>query len=165
MSRCTSPRVPTLEVCPLMSFTKPYQMMNEKCMNNKSHRPSIHIVDDNSLLNVFYHCRPVLFDEDETGDDTRVLLGGDWGRERWWYVLTRVCRRWRELVLASTSHLGLCLVCTHGTPVSKMLAHSPLPASYRGLRVRRIRLRLPVSNLRRLAIAIDGPFPVLNTSM
>jgi hypothetical protein len=159
-------------------------MLNEKPMDNRSHRPSIHIVDDDSLLNVFYHCRPVLLDEDETGDDTRVLLGGDWGRERWWYVLTRVCRRWRELVLASTSHLGLCLVCTHGTPVSKMLAHSPplplivdyvdqeremtsqdedgiLIALRHRSRVRRIRLRLPVSNLRKLAIAIDGKFPVL----
>ncbi len=153
-------------------------------MVSRPHRPSIHIIDDDSLLNVFYHCRPVLLDEDETGDDTRVLLGGEWGRERWWYVLTHVCRRWRELVLASASHLGLCLVCTHGTPVTKMLANSPplplivdyvdqdremtlqdedgilIALRHRG-RVRRIRLRLPVSNLRRLAIAMDQEFPML----
>ena len=153
-------------------------------MGNRQHRSSIHILDDDSLLNVFYHCRPVLLDEDETGDDTRVLLGGKWARERWWYVLTHVCRRWRELVLASTSHLGLCLVCTHGTPVAKMLAHSPalplivdyvdhdremtlqdedgilIALGHRG-RLRRIRLRLPVSNLRRLTMAMDEKFPML----
>jgi len=151
----------------------------------RQHRPSIHILDDDSLLNVFYHCRPVLLDEDETGDDTRVLLGGEWGRERWWYILTHVCRRWRELVLASAFHLGLCLVCTHGTPVAKMLAHSPalpLIVDYvdqdremtlqdeDGIlialghldRIRRIRLRLPVSNLQRVIVAMDEKFPMLD---
>ena len=161
-----------------------YQILSKKSVCSRQHRPSIHILDDDSLLNVFYHCRPVLLDEDETGDDTRVLLGGEWGRERWWYVLTHVCRRWREVVFASASHLGLCLVCTHGTPVAKMLADSPvLPLivdyvdhdremtlqdedgiltalGYRG-RIRRIRLRLPVPILQRLTTAMDEKFPML----
>jgi hypothetical protein len=161
-----------------------YQILSKKSMGSRQHRPSIHILDDDSLLNVFYYCRPVLLDEDETGDDTRVLLGGEWGRERWWYVLTHACRRWREVVLASASHLGLCLVCTHGTPVAKMLAHSPalplivdyvdqdremnlqdeegilIALGHRG-RVRRIRLRLPVSTLRRITMAMDEKFPRL----
>lgn len=160
-----------------------YQILSNS-MGNRKHRPSIHMLDDDSLLNIFYHCRPVLLDEDETGDDTRVLLGGVWGRERWWYVLTRVCQRWRELVLASSSHLGLCLVCTHGTPVEKMLAQSPdlplivdyvdqdreitlldeegiLIALRHHGRIRRIRLRLPVSNLRKLITAMDRTFPML----
>jgi hypothetical protein len=45
--------------------------------------------------------------------------------ERWWYKLVKVCRRWRYLILESASHLGLCLVCSPGTPVAEMLAHSP----------------------------------------
>src|SRR5712672_3684502 len=84
----------------------------------------IHILDDDSLLNIFRLCRPVLLDEDE-GDDSRILLGGEWARERWWYKLAHICRRWRYLVLGSASHLGLCLLCTYGTPVADMLAHSP----------------------------------------
>jgi hypothetical protein len=153
-------------------------------MCDRPHSPSIHILDDDSLLNVFYHCQPVLLDDDKTDDDTRVLLGGEWGRERWWYMLTHVCRRWRELVLSSATHLGLCLVCTYGTPVARMLAHSPplplivdyvdqdremtvrdeegiLVALRHRSRIRRIRLRVPASNLRKLIRAIDEEFPML----
>ena len=84
----------------------------------------------------------------------------------------------------SASHLGLHLVCTHGTPVADMLAHSPpLPliidyidqghgvtadeeagivlALQRRDRVRRIRLMMPVPELQRLIMAIDGEFPIL----
>ncbi|KAI0276396.1 hypothetical protein BGY98DRAFT_986184, partial [Russula aff. rugulosa BPL654] len=30
-----------------------------------------------------------------------------------------------RLILRSASYLGLCFVCTYGTPVADMLAHSP----------------------------------------
>ena len=85
---------------------------------------SINVLDDDSLLNIFYLSRPLLLNKDEENPD-RILEGGNWDRERWWYKCTQVCRRWRHLILASTSHLGLSLVCTRGTPVAKMLAHSP----------------------------------------
>src|SRR5260221_1979211 len=55
-----------------------------------------------------------------------MLQGEEWNyRERWWYKLTHVCQRWRKLIFASASYLGVCLVCTYGTPVANMLAHSP----------------------------------------
>ena len=42
--------------------------------------------------------------------------------------IVHVCQRWRSLTLGSASYLGLCLVCTFGTPIAGMLAHSaPLP--------------------------------------
>ncbi|KAI0247371.1 hypothetical protein BJV78DRAFT_1285605 [Lactifluus subvellereus] len=68
-------------------------------------RPNIlvHTLDDYMLLNIFF----------------------GYGTERWWYKLAQVCRKWRYLILASPSRLGLRLVCTHGTPVADMLAHSP----------------------------------------
>ena len=51
--------------------------------------------------------------------------GVRWIGERWWYRLAHVCQRWRNLILGSASSLGLCLVCTYGTPVADMLVHSP----------------------------------------
>jgi hypothetical protein len=142
------------------------------------------MLDDDSLLNLFRLYRPDFVDEDETNDDI-VLLGGNWDRERWWYKLTQVCRRWRYLILDSATYLGLCLLCTYGTPVADMLAHSPplpLIVNHFGLdghnitveveegillalqhrdRVRRIRLDMPVPNLQRLLLAMDGEFPML----
>src|SRR6266851_2525520 len=154
-------------------------------MGNRPHHPFIHNLDDDSLLIIFIFCRPVLIDEDEN-DDERILQGGNWARERWWYKLVQVCQRWRHLVLASASYLDLCLVCTYGTPVADMLAQSsPLPliinyprnyprdqvtaedeegvvlALQHRNRVRRIRIQMPASNLERLIAAIDGEFPVL----
>ena len=132
---------------------------------------------------MFDLCRPVLLDEDVV-DEGRILLGGEWSRERWWYKLTHVCRRWRYLILGSASHLGLSLLCTYGTPVSDMLAHSPpfplvidlvdqnrsIPAEdeeqimltlqHRD-RVRRIRLLVPAQNSQKFIAAIDKEFPIL----
>src|SRR5260221_3286861 len=93
-------------------------------------RTFIDILDDESLLNIFHHCRPVLLldrcdDEDSVFRDFLVLAGGVWEQERWWYKLVQVCRRWRHLILASPSYLGLSLICMPGTPVADMLAHSP----------------------------------------
>jgi hypothetical protein len=84
-------------------------------------RTSIHILDDDSLLNLFSLFRPSLFEENQ--DDS--VPRGNWLRERWWYKLVHVCQRWRYLILGSVSHLGLCLVCTRGTPVADMLTRSP----------------------------------------
>jgi hypothetical protein len=145
-------------------------------------RMFIYILDDDSLLRIFYLCRPVLLDENEV-DDTHILQGGEWHHERWWHNLAHVCRGWRYLLLASASHLGLSLVCTWGTPVAQMLAHSPpLPliidyldrdltakdeegirhALQRRDHVRCIRLRIPVSrSLQKIITAINGEFPTL----
>ena len=143
---------------------------------------SIHILDDYSLLNIFYLYRLAIFDGD--GYDDEFIPGGrDWDRERWWYKLAQVCQRWRTLMLGSTCYLGLCLVCTHGTPVADMLAHSPplplaidysdedrdvtaeedeiLLALKQRDRVRRIRLHLPVPELQRLIMVVDEEYAAL----
>ena len=87
---------------------------------------SIHILDDDSLLNIFYLYRPFFLGEDEKEEADRLVGGwGRWDRGRWWYRLAHVCQRWRNLILGSASYLGLSLVCTNGTPVETMLAHSP----------------------------------------
>ena len=144
---------------------------------------SIHILDDDSLLDIFSLYRPAFLDGDE--DDIERFIGGkEWVRERWWYKLTHVCQRWRNLILGSASYLGVCLVCTFGTPVADMLAHSPplpliidyddehdaLTAEDEGAivlalghryRVRRIRLAMPVPILQKLIVAMDEEYPVL----
>jgi hypothetical protein len=117
--------------------------------------------------------------------EARFSEDAEWAHERWWYKLAQVCRRWRRLVLGSASHLDLCLLCTHGTPVADMLAHSPpLPLIIDYLdesqditaedeenimlalqhhdRVRRIRLKMPILNLRKIiTVAIGEEFPML----
>jgi hypothetical protein len=77
----------------------------------------------------------------------------------------------------------VCLVCTHGTPVADMLAHSPplplvidyffsdhddITAEEEGIilaleqrdRVRRIR-SMPLPNLQKFVVAIDEEYPML----
>ena len=141
---------------------------------------SIHNLDEDSLLSIFSLCRPHPFEEDEYGD----ILFANRDQECWWYKLVKVCRRWRYLILGSAHHLGLCLVCSRGTPVAEMLAHSPpLPLiidhndknrdltaeDERGImfalehrdRVQRICLRMPVPNLQKIIGAMDDQFPML----
>src|SRR5712691_1236021 len=140
--------------------------------------------NDGPLLNIFYHCQPISLDEEEDDDSISRRRERSRGSERWWYNLAQVCRRWRFLVLASASHLNLCLVCTFSTPVAEMLANSPplpLAINYvdedrelttedeRGIllvlqrrrRIRCVRLCIPVSNCQKLILAIDGEFPML----
>ena len=152
-------------------------------MDNRSLKMFVHMLNDDSLLNIFHFCLPVMIDEVES-DLSRILQGGEWNRERWWYKLVHVCRRWRCLIFASASHLNLCLVCTRGTPVADMIANSPpLPIIINHIRgndsltaedeagimlalqhrdrVRRIRLRMPLLNLQKLVLAVDDEFPML----
>ena len=149
---------------------------------NSSYTTSIHVLDDDSLLNIFHLYRPFPLSEDQ---DLNTRLGGGvgWVGERWWYRLAHVCQRWRNLILGSASFLGLCLVCTYGTPVADMLTHSPplpLVIDYEGTtyitaedediiilalekrdRIRRIRFNIPVLSLQKLIQAIDGEYPNL----
>ena len=153
-------------------------------MCNSPHIISIHILDDNSLLNVFNFYRPFLLGEDEN-DNFRLMGGrGGWVRGRWWYRLAHVCQRWRNLIFGSSISLGLSLICTNGTPVAEMLAHStPLPLDidysneYQEItaedekgailalsqrdRVRRVRLDMPVTSLQRFVEAIHEQYPNL----
>jgi len=149
------------------------------------HSTPINVLDDDSLLNIFCLYRQPLLDGDE-GHGDRILWGPEWNRERWWYKLTHVCRRWRHLILGSASYLDLCLLCVSGTPVADMLAHSPpfpiiidhfridndvymtandaegiiLALEHRH-RVRGIRLRTQFPMTEKVIVPIDGDFPML----
>ena len=151
-------------------------------MGNSSLTPSIHVLDDDCLLNIFYLHRPAIFDGDK-GSLFRIDGGRGWDRERWWYRLAQVCQRWRKIILRSTSYLDLCLVCTPGTPIADMLANSPpLPliidyhkhhnisaeeeneiifALEQRERVHRVRISFPVPNMERFITVIEGEYPIL----
>ena len=142
--------------------------------DNSRRTASIHILDDDSLLHVFYLFRPILLDED-------VIASWKYNGY-WWYALAHVCRRWRTVILGSATYLGLSLFCTYGTPVADMLAHSPplpLVVGYftkgrelttedeEGIilalkqrdRVRRIRLHSAA--MQKLFVAMDDEYPIL----
>jgi len=121
-------------------------------------------------------------DEDKDSDVIRLSIvnGRRWENEHWWYKPAHVCRRWRNLILGSTSFLDLCLVFTPGTPVADMLAHSPpLPividyvdgdgnveegiflALEQPNRIRCIRVALCLQDLQKFVMAIDDELPAL----
>lgn len=142
---------------------------------------SIQILDDYSLLNIFYLYRPV-YEGGEEIDEVRI---SNW---RWWYKPAQICGRWRRIILGSASYLGLCLVCANGTLVTDMLAHSPpfpliinfihelhdrdvtaedeegiVLALQQYNRVRHIHLRVPIRNSQRFIMAIDEEYSVLES--
>ena len=116
--------------------------------------------------------------------DADIIPRGVSTRERWWYKLAQVCRRWRYLILGSARHLDLSLVCSPGTPVTEMLEHSPpfpltvdhdhriypfdaedvegiMLALRHHDRVRRICLLMSFSNLQEVIASLENEFPML----
>ena len=159
-------------------------MFSDLRVNLTSKLPStfIHVLDDDSLLNIFSCYRPIAFDSDNVTDST--IPEFRWDRERWWYKLVHVCRRWRYLILGSASYLRLCLVCTPGKLVEGMLKSSPpLPlvvnhnhpnrlltageengllfALHQRDRIRTIYLHMPLPCLRKILPTLDDKFPML----
>ena len=61
----------------------------------------------------------------EVFDHYRKLRADHWACLQGWYKLAHTCRRWRQLVFASSLRLILQLRCTFGTPVTDMINHSP----------------------------------------
>ncbi|KAI0247382.1 ankyrin repeat-containing domain protein [Lactifluus subvellereus] len=179
-------------VLPLLSFTSvevsanAHVVLNPDTGGSTADRPNIpvHTLDDYVLLNIFFLYRLDISDDDEDEDYSDFIREYNWYHERWWYKLAQVCRKWRYLILASPSRLGLRLVCARGTPVADMLAHSPpLPLIIDHLhadgetstededgirlalqqrdRVCRIGLSMQGQNLQKLIMFMDKEFPVL----
>jgi len=127
-----------------------------------------------------------IFDSDDSDLAVRItnIRARRWVHDHWWYKPAHVCRRWRNLILGSASFLDLYLVCTLGTPVADMLAHSPpLPLAidylYRNRdvtaedeegiflaleqpnRIRCIRVGLSFRDSHKFVRAIDDELPIL----
>ncbi|KAI0300013.1 hypothetical protein B0F90DRAFT_570808 [Multifurca ochricompacta] len=131
---------------------------------------TVNTLNDDVLLSIFDSYR---LDDEE-----------NWNLQLRWSKLAHVCRRWRYLIYASPSYLNLQLLCTNGTPVADMLAHSPplpliinyqitsadmaiedeggiLLALQQRERVRRVELRAPSPSLHKLLTAMGEHFPSL----
>jgi F-box-like len=121
---------------------------------HRRHSPtSIHILNDDLLLNIFhfYQLAHGLEEYENEGfqfmAEPRIPLANQFHRH-WWYNLAHVCRRWRNLILASPYWLKLQLVCTFGVPVADMLAHSPpLPLTIYYNHIYRRRIPTPEDEL------------------
>ena len=101
-----------------------------------------------------------------------------------WHIPVHVCRRWRQIIYASPHRLNLKILCTHSTPVKKLLdiwPAFPIAINYRGIitpndednivaaldskhleRVCFVALRVTSSQLRKMAAMMQEPFPVLS---
>ncbi len=98
----------------------------------------------------------------------------------WWHTLVHVCRRWRQLILASPRRLNLHLLCTFRRPVKKKLTCWPaIPIAICGdesiflkqdnlfaalehrNRVRSVALGLTSPLLTKVAVMMQRPFPAL----
>ena len=147
-------------------------------MDNSRRTTSIHVLDDNSLLHVFYLLRPFWGDEDGSAD---------WRYNgHWWYAFAHVCRRWRSVIFGSAGYLSISLLCTYGKPIADMLARSPplpLVVDYfrddrelttedeEGItlaleqhdRVRRVRLQVgdAVTTMQEFFVTMDREYPIL----
>ena len=153
-------------------------------LGNSRRIASIHVLDDDSLLHVFYLYRPFFSVDVDTCTFKGPSLKRWRSNARWWYTLAHVCRRWRNIILGSATYLDLFLLCTYGTPVAEMLAHSPpLPLIVRYSlknseltatdeegsilalkqhgRVRRVRLSNAVTIMHTLFAVMDEEYPIL----
>jgi len=150
--------------------------------SSNQHTTYTHILDDDSLLKIFFYYQLAAFDYREYGDiiayQWRVWEGGCW-----WKELVQVCRRWRCLIIGSPFLLGVGLLYRGTTPVARMLAHKPpLPLGVNCSRPHRISakkkrdiklalkhrdrlhsiwLEMPVQDMESLIMSLDGEFPML----
>ncbi|KAH9974302.1 hypothetical protein BGW80DRAFT_1559832, partial [Lactifluus volemus] len=103
----------------------PEMYRRKKPRGRASRRLTSNKLNDDILLNIFhlYQLDYLYTRDEEDSSDRNVRLR--WDRQRWWYKLAQVCRRWRCLILAYPIRLDINLLCSYGVPVADMLAHSP----------------------------------------
>ena len=175
VERLSSPTSPdSMDWKPLQDWREPIRRLlrlpDPDVGNIRIVNCAIDSVDDDVLLDIFGSYR---LDDDE-----------NWNLQLRWCKLIQVCRRWRQLILGSPSHLNLHLLCTDGTPVADMLDHSPplpiiinyqntcatmTPEDEEGVllalqhhnRVRRVVLHAPSQGLHRFLTAMNEHFPIL----
>ena len=69
-------------------------------------------INDDLLVEIFDFCR-----RDNISPNTYP--------QNWWYTLAHVCQKWRRVLFATPTRLGITLVCNSRTPVADLLASFP----------------------------------------
>jgi hypothetical protein len=168
--RCNDITVSTASALTLVQLLVPLPPTSEQPVYSVAYRAHIHILDNDSLLQIFTYYR--LEHED------------NWNLRFTWRKLTHICRRWRYLIYDSSSLLDLSLLLTVNSLSIVTLAHlPPLPLIldywdrntimarkdedniHLGLQqhghVRRVALRAPSPNLRMWLGQMNQLFPSL----
>ena len=168
--RCDDITVSTASALTLAQLLVPLPPTSEQPLYSVAYRAHIHLLDNDSLLQIFGYYR--LEHED------------NWNLRFTWRKLTHICRRWRYLIYDSSSLLDLCLLLTVNSLSIVTLAHlPPLPLIidywdkttimarkdedniHLGLQqhghVRRVALRAPSPNLRMWLGQMNQLFPRL----
>ncbi len=91
----------------LLEVFNSYRQSSKDPENRPVQRGTINTLPDNVLLEVFNSYRQSSKDPEN--------------RPWKWDMLIQVCRKWRNVVLASPLRLDLWLLCTHRTPVRRTL--------------------------------------------
>lgn len=144
------------------------------------HTTKINFIPDNVLLEAFYFYRK----------NHDLYTYGCHFHTIWdWHKLAHVCSQWRRIIFSSPHRLGLQLLCTYGTPVTRNLSYWPLfpliidCSTYRGAddgknmtpsdednivaaleasdRVHYVGLSVTSSLLGKMAMGTRNPFPAL----
>ena len=142
--------------------------MSEQPGYRVAYKTHIHDLDDDSLLQIFTHCR--------------LEHGDDWNLQLKWRKLAQVCRRWRCFILESSFEtiLDMNLPLTYNSPPIVDLPPLPLAINYSETRtltpkdevniqlglqrhslVRQVVLRAPSSSLNMLIEPMNKAFPKL----
>ena len=120
--------------------------------SNRPPTASIHVLDDDSLLHVFFVYCPFLLGEDQ--DDSARLWGrrANWARGRWWY---KPCPCLRNVILGSASPLPLFVDYFLGVHhITTDDEEGTILALKQRDRVRRVRLKPPITSLQRSNVVI-----------
>ena len=168
--RCNDIVVSTASALTLAQLLVPLPPTSEQPVYSVAYRAHIHLLDNDSLLQIFSYYR--------------LEHQNNWNLLFTWRKLTHICRRWRYLIYDSSSLLDLCLFLTADSLSIVTLAHlPPLPLIldywdrttimarkdedniYLGLQrhghVRRVALRAPSPNLRMWLGQMNQFFPRL----
>ena len=168
--RCSDITVSTASALTFSQLLVPLPPTSEKPQYSVAYRAHIHLLDNDSLLQIFGYYR---FEHED-----------NWNLRFTWRKLTHICRRWRYLIYNSSRLLDLCLLLTANSLSIVTLAHLPtLPLIldywdrttimarkdedniHLGLQqhdhVRRVALQAPSPNLRIWLGQMNQPFPKL----
>ena len=100
--------LPETEMISADAPSTPERPGNNVTLHNRS---PTSILNDDALLDIFEHCR--------------LQDGEVWNYQLRWCKLSHVCRKWRQLIYESSSHLKMQIILTNSKEPLYILPHLP----------------------------------------